>query len=73
MKIKNYLEKRNINDLFILGPSNAIIPKINNIYNLQIILKYKKSQEIIKELNYINDLYRINKINVDIDVNPLIV
>lgn len=73
LKITNYLKDKKINDLLVLGPSNSLMPKINNIYNLQIILKYKKSDNIIKELNYINDIYRTNKVSVDIDVNPLIV
>ena len=72
-KIVTYLKSKKIKDLIVLGPSNAIIPKINNIYQLQIILKYKKSDNIIKELNYIYDQYRTNKVNVDIDVNPFIV
>ncbi|MDD3453822.1 MAG: primosomal protein N' [Bacilli bacterium] len=72
-KIANYLRNKNLKDILILGPTSSMIPKINNIYNLQIILKYKRSDELIKELNYINDLYRTNKVIVDIDVNPYIV
>ena len=71
-KISNYLRSKKL-DVFILGPAPSSIPKINNIYNIQIILKYKKSDLLMKELIYINDLYRTKKVSVDIDINPYII
>lgn len=69
--IKVFLEQKNIKDLVILGPSNAVMPKINNIYYMQIILKYKKSDEIILYLKELNKIYlRNNKVTIDIDLNP---
>ena len=50
-----------------------MIPKINNVYELQIIIKYKKSNDIVKDLEYINNLYKKNKVNVDIDINPYLI
>ena len=50
-----------------------MIPKINNIYELQIIIKYKKSNIIMKDLEYVNNLYKNNKVNVDIDMNPYLI
>ena len=47
-----------------------MIPKINNVYELQIILKYKKSDKILKILEEIKKIYQTNKITVDIDINP---
>ncbi|MBQ9318462.1 MAG: primosomal protein N' [Bacilli bacterium] len=69
-KIYTYLAN-NIKDVIILGPSNSNMPKINNIYYMQIILKYKKTNLIINSLKFINSQYKKNnKINVDIDINP---
>ena len=69
-KIAAYLRKENMPDTYILGPAPAMIPKINNVYELQIILKYKKSDKILKILEEIKKIYQTNKITVDIDINP---
>jgi len=69
-KIFNYLKNNTVNTI-ILGPSNSSIPRINNKYYMQIILKYKNTNNIMNSLLFINDKYRKNnKINVDIDINP---
>ena len=69
-KIYNYL-KKNVNNIIILGPSNSNIPKINNKYYMQIILKYKNTNLLINNLKFINDNYKKNnKVNVEIDINP---
>ena len=70
-KIVNYLKSKKMIDTYILGPSVGSIPKINNIFNVQIMIKYKHTDILIKELNYINDLYRKNKIKVECDLNPI--
>ena len=68
-KIYNYLF--NNKNIIILGPSNCNLPKINNKYYMQIILKYKNTLLLINDLKFINDKYKKNnKINVDIDINP---
>ena len=72
-KIANYLRNQKHIDVYILGPASAMIPKINNVYELQIIIKYKKSNDIVKDLEYINNLYKKNKVNVDIDRNPYLI
>lgn len=69
-KIVVYLKNKKYEDVYILGPSPGMIPKINNIYELQIIIKYKKSDVVIKELEYINNIYKNKKTIVDIDINP---
>lgn len=58
-------------DSIILGPTSAMIPRINNIYNLQIIIKCKKVDAIKKDLEYINNLYMNKKVKIDIEFNPL--
>lgn len=68
-KIYSYL-KENIDDT-ILGPSTSVIPKINNIYYYQIIIKYKDTKKIYKYLKYISDMYvNNNSVKVSIDFNP---
>lgn len=67
VKIVNYL-KENLDNI-ILGPSSCSIPKINNIYYVQIIIKFKKTKDILSYLKFIQNHY--TKINVDIDLNPL--
>ena len=45
--------------------------KINNIYNVQIVIKYKKTDCLIDKLLFINEKYIGNKdVIVDIDLNP---
>lgn len=68
LKISEFLRK---SDITVLGPSSSNMPKINNKYYIQIILKYKKLETIYKQLDYINKLYvKDKKINVEIDINP---
>ena len=68
-KIITYL-RNNLKDEIILGPTTAMIPKVNNIYHYQIIIKYKDTKKIYQYLKFINDKYANNKITVGIDFNP---
>ena len=69
-KIHHYLIK-NTHNVIILGPSSSSIPKINNKYYIQIILKYKNTNSIMNSLKFINNLYKKNhKVSVDVDINP---
>lgn len=70
-KIVNYLRSLNIEDIHILGPSSGAIPKINNIYTVQIVIKYKKLETLYKSLEFIKNQYINSKINVDIDLYPI--
>lgn len=70
-KIKNYLSKNLSSNFIILGPSTASVFKLKNKYYFQIIIKYKKEENIFKVLKEINDTYITNKVSVDINVNPL--
>ena len=69
-KIANYLRKKLINNI-ILGPSYALRPKLNNIYYMQIIVKYKNTKEVYSDFVFIKNKYSKSKINVTIDLNPL--
>ena len=68
-KIITYL-RNNLKDEIILGPTTAMIPKVNNIYHYQIIIKYKDTKKIYQYLKFINGKYSNNKITVGIDFNP---
>lgn len=69
-KISSYL-KDNLKEL-VLGPSMASVPKVNNVYYMQIIIKYKKTENIMDSLITVKDKYKTNnKVNVEIDINPL--
>lgn len=70
-KIYCYL-KDNLKDCIVLGPSNYFMPKINNKYYMQITIKYKKSNNLLKTLKFINEKYSSSKnIRIEIDINPL--
>ena len=68
IKIANHLKK--IKDITVLGPSPGLIPKINDKYNMQIIVKYKKTV-LLNELIFIDNIYKNKKVLVDIDLNPI--
>ena len=71
-KIESYLRQNLNNDVYVLGPSPAIMPKINNTYYYQIIIKYKNTNDITESILYIKEKYNKDfKINVDLDFNPL--
>ena len=72
IKVKKYLEKNLNKETIILGPTTASMFKINNIYRFQIILKYKKDSNLTKSLKELDEIYMLNnKVNLEIDNNPL--
>jgi primosomal protein N' (replication factor Y) len=71
VKIKNNLEKNLGENFIILGPSTASVFKLKNKYYFQIIIKYKKEENLFKVLKNINEMYITDKVNVDININPL--
>ncbi len=71
-KIASYFTHSLGNKIILLGPANAVMPKINNVYYVQIILKFKSTKEILKELKFVQEKYRTNhKVKVEIDLNPI--
>jgi primosomal protein N' (replication factor Y) len=65
--LKNNLDSSNI----ILGPSSSNMLKINNIYNVLIVIKYKNTDSLINKLLFISDKYIDSKdVMIDIDLNP---
>lgn len=68
-KIISYLRDK-MKDCIILGPSMASIPRINNIYYMQIIIKYKNIKTIYDSLIFISREYQKKKVKLEIDINP---
>ena len=69
-KIKKSLQ-RNLLNCIILGPSTSMIFKMNNIYRYNILLKYKKEDNLRIILEKILDHYKtVSKIKIDINFNP---
>ena len=68
-KIISYLRTK-VKDCIILGPSMASIPRINNIYYMQIIIKYKNIKTIYDSLIFISREYQKKKVKLEIDINP---
>ena len=70
-KIADYLKKNLNKDTIILGPTMANMFKINNVYNYQCIIKYKKDDKLVDTLLIIDDRYKNdNIVNIEIDVEP---
>lgn len=68
-KIFHYLSAQLSKHITILGPSNDIIPKVNNKYYMQITLKYKSTEAVLKSIRFLQGNYRKNKdIFLDIDL-----
>ena len=71
-KIGTYLRNKLDKETIILGPSMANIFKINNIYYYQCIIKYRYDNKVFTILKEIDEIYKTNnKVNIDIDVNPV--
>lgn len=70
-KVANYINDFKLKDTYVLGPSTAMIPKINNIFTVQLIIKYKNSEDVIMVLKKLQAMYLKNKITLDIDINPI--
>ena len=72
LKVKRYLNNNLSKDTIILGPSTAAVFRINNIYRFQIIVKYKKEDNLMNILKKLDEIYMSNNnVNIEIDNNPL--
>ncbi|MCM1371181.1 MAG: primosomal protein N' [Clostridium sp.] len=71
-KIVTYINKTKDSSVVVLGPTLSNMAKINNIYHVQIIVKYKNTNSIIEQFKFIVNKYKQKKdINVDLDINSL--
>ena len=71
-KISNYLRGKLSDKTSVLGPSIANVLRINNLYNFQVILKYKKDDNLYNALNEAIKVYEGNsKIKIELDFDPV--
>ncbi len=71
-KVKNFLLKKLDKNSIILGPTTASMFKVNNIYRFQLLIKYKKDDNLMSTLHELDKIYMANnKVNIEIDNNPL--
>ncbi|MCL6570807.1 MAG: primosomal protein N' [Bacillus sp. (in: Bacteria)] len=74
-KIANYVKTQVSKDAVVLGPAASPIPRINNRYRYQCLIKYKREPHLTKMLKTILDQYQKDTksgLLVSIDVNPFI-
>jgi primosomal protein N' (replication factor Y) len=74
-KIAAYVRSHVSREAVILGPAASPIPRINNRYRYQCLIKYKREPELILTLKTILDKYQKDVksgLQVSIDINPYI-
>ncbi|GHH96507.1 primosomal protein N' [Neobacillus kokaensis] len=74
-KIVNFVRSQVSNQAVILGPAASPIPRINNRYRYQCLIKYKREPHLTRILKKILDQYQTetkNGLQVSIDINPFI-
>lgn len=70
-KVKTYLDK-SLEDAIVLGPTTAQVFKFNNEYRMQIIIKYKKCDNLKIVLKELDNLFIMNKdVRIEMDFNPI--
>lgn len=71
-KISDFLKSNLDVKTTVLGPSMANVLRINNNYNFQVILKYKKDDKLYISLNELIKMYEgNNKLKIELDFNPI--
>lgn len=71
-KASAFLRKNLTDATIVLGPSMANVLRINNNYNFQVILKYKKEEKLYVSLKELIKIYEGNsKIKIELDFNPI--
>ncbi|QED47487.1 primosomal protein N' [Cytobacillus dafuensis] len=75
-KITAYIQSKLSKDAICLGPVASPIPKINNRYRYQCLIKYKREPDLNKSLKKMLDNYQQEIISgglqISVDVNPFI-
>ena len=66
------LLRTKLTDSIILGPTVCSVFKMNNLYRFNIIIKYKKEDNLYPTLEYLQEHYKnSNNTKIDIDFNPI--
>jgi primosomal protein N' (replication factor Y) len=74
-RIASFVRSNLSSQAVILGPAASPIPRINNRYRYQCLIKYKREPELAKTLKSILDHYQKDTkggLQVSIDINPYI-
>ncbi|WP_307406442.1 primosomal protein N' [Neobacillus ginsengisoli] len=74
-KITAYIRSRVSDETVVLGPAASPIPRINNRYRYQCLIKYKREPDLPMTLKTILDQYQkdtASGLQVSIDINPFI-
>ena len=74
-KITAYIRSRLSNKAVILGPTSSPIPRINNRYRYQCLIKYKREPNLAETLKNILNQYQkeqTNGLQVSADMNPFL-
>ncbi|WP_282171666.1 primosomal protein N' [Cytobacillus firmus] len=75
-KITQYIQSKLSAESIVLGPVASPIPRINNRYRYQCLIKYKREPELVQTLKKILDNYQqeisSGGLTVSIDLNPYI-
>lgn len=70
-KIYDYLVSH-VTNVVVLGPSMANMPKINQVYYMNIILKYQKLVDIFEYVVFLEGQYRSSsRVRMDVDFQPV--
>lgn len=70
-KVGSILRNKLVNSI-ILGPTVCSVFKMNNLYRFNIIIKYKKEENLYKTLLELQEHYKnTNNIKIDIDLSPI--
>ena len=68
-KIKKYLDsKLDEKEFIVLGPSVSSIVRLNNKYRFNIMIKYKKIDNLLPVMKEVNNL-NIKNVSIDININ----
>lgn len=71
-KTKRFLESNLNKETIILGPTTAAVFKYNNEFRMQILIKYKKDNDLITTLKNLKNIFtNIKECYLDIDFNPI--
>ena len=69
--IKQRILNYNVKDLEVLGPAAPYINKINNVYRLRLIVKFKNREASLEVIRNIKDYIKKNSsIKMEINVDP---
>lgn len=72
IKVCNYLRNNLNKDTIVLGPTTASVFRINNRYRFQILIKYRKDENLNKVLKDIDQEFVFNRdVYIETDIDPI--